>query len=134
MKRRLVTETLYIMIRVTVPIDDGIVGATGSEAFALATPIRADQLIALAVDEALGARAPQDKRERTLRTVTASFSAGDFMLDVDGRLFAKPDDVIVCEKTATLRFFSARKPTARASDDSAPIPRITRWAKRNPHA
>ena len=122
------------MIRVTVPVDDGIVEMTGSAAFALATPLRADQLIALAVEEALGARAPQDKRERTLRTVTASFSAGDFILDVDGRLFARPGDVVVCAKTATLRFFSVRKPKALASDDSTPVPHTSRWARRNPRA
>lgn len=122
------------MIRVTVPVDDGIIETTGSTAFALATPLRADQLIGLAVEEALGVRAPQDKRERTLRTVTASFSAGDFILDVDGRLFARPGDVIVCAKTATLRFFSVRKPKALASGGSIPVPHTSRWARRNPRA
>jgi hypothetical protein len=122
------------MIRVTVPIDDAIVETTGSAAFALATPLRADQLVALAVEEALGARAPQDKRERTLRTVLAGFSAGDFILDIDGRLFAKPSEVVVCAKSATLRFFSVRKPAALASGGSTPIPRTSRWAKRNPRA
>lgn len=122
------------MIRVTVPVDDGIVESTGCAAFALATPLRADQLIALAVEEALGARAPQDKRERTLRTVTASFSAGDFVLDVDGRLFARPGDVVVCAKTATLRFFSVRKPAALASGGSTLTPHTSHWARRNPRA
>jgi hypothetical protein len=98
------------MIRVTIPVDDRIIAAAGSDAFSFATPLRADQLIALAVDQALGARAPQDKRERMLRTVTASFSAGDFILDVDGRLIADPAVVVVCAKTATLRFFASRRP------------------------
>jgi hypothetical protein len=96
------------MIRVRVPIDIGIVVTTSCEAFALATPLRVETLIALAVDEALGPRAPRDKRERTLRSTLASFRAGAFHIDVDGRLVERIDETIMCAGVATLRFFLRR--------------------------
>jgi hypothetical protein len=94
------------VIRVPIPIDVGTIAATASAAFALATPIRIDRLLALAVTEAMGMRAPADKRERGVSATLAGFAAGEFVVDVDGRIFRRPDEVVVCAGTATLRFFS----------------------------
>ncbi len=94
------------VIRVAIPIDVGTIAATANSAFALATPIRVDRLIALAVIAAGGARAPQEKRERTVRATLDGFRAGRFVVDVDGRIFDRPETVVVCAGTATLRFFS----------------------------
>lgn len=96
------------MIRVPIPIDIGTIAATGSDAFALATPLRVEALIGLAVNEALGPRAPQDKRERTLRATLSGFLAGKFRVHIDGRFFDRLDDTVVCAGTATLRFFHHR--------------------------
>jgi hypothetical protein len=102
------------VIRVPVPIDVGTVVAEGSGTFALATPLRIDELLALAVREALGARAPVDKLERAIRHTLAGLRARQFVVDVDGRLFHRGDDVVVCHGSATLRFFArAPKPSAR---------------------
>lgn len=81
---------------------------TGSGAFALATPMRVETLVRLAVTEALGPRAPQDKRDRVLRSTLAGFRAGTFLLDIDGRLFERLDDTVMCSETVTLRFFLRR--------------------------
>lgn len=97
------------MIRVPIPIDVGTIAATASCAFALATPIRVDRLVALAVTEAMGSRAPADKRARGVSATLAGFAAGEFVVDVDGRVFSRPDDVAVCAGTATLRFFSTER-------------------------
>lgn len=86
-----------------------MIGATGSGAFALATPLRVGHLVGLAIREALGARAPEDKRQRTLRTTIAGLRAGRFVVDVDGRLFRDPDDVVVCKDSVTLRFFMTER-------------------------
>jgi len=94
------------VIRVSVPIDVGTVAATDSCAFALATPVRIDRLLVLAVCEALGGRAPQDKRARSIAATLAGFAAGEFVVDVDGRIYRRPDAVVMCEQFATLRFFS----------------------------
>ncbi len=94
------------MIRVPIPIDLGTVAATASGTFALATPLRVDRLLALAVTQALGVRAPHDKRERCVRTNLAAFLAGKFDVDIDGRIYDRPDAIVVCSGTATLRFFS----------------------------
>ncbi|MBC5800834.1 MAG: hypothetical protein GIX03_12610 [Candidatus Eremiobacteraeota bacterium] len=94
------------MIRVPIPIDVGTIAATGGSIFAAATPLRVEQLVVLAVHEALGARAPFDKRERSVRTALDGLYAGKFVLDVDGRICRRGDDVILCAGTATLRFFS----------------------------
>ena len=93
------------MIRVAIPIDVGMIGATGSGAFALATPLRVGYLVSLAIHEALGTRAPEDKCQRTLRTTLAGLAAGRFVVDVDGRLFRNPEDVVVCAGSVALRFF-----------------------------
>ncbi len=62
------------MLRVAVPIDVSAVASTASTAFALATPLRVGDLVTAAVIEALGARAPQDKRERVVRSTLAGLS------------------------------------------------------------
>jgi hypothetical protein len=94
------------VIRVPIPIDVCTIASTACEAFALVTPLRVEELLRLAVHEALGARAPQDKRERGIRATLAGFRAGDFAIDVDGRLFYRPEDVVVCSGIAHLRFFA----------------------------
>jgi hypothetical protein len=85
-----------------------------SSAFALATPIRVDRLLELAVSQACGARAPQEKRDRSIRTTLDGFRAGKFVVDIDGRLFDRPEAVVVCAGRATLRFFSI-EPAERES-------------------
>jgi hypothetical protein len=97
------------VIQVSIPIDVGTVAETGSCAFALVTPMRVDHLLALAVLEALGARAPQDKRERGIRRTLAEFATGSFVVDVDGRMYDCPDSVVVCCGIARLRFFSTTR-------------------------
>lgn len=93
------------MIRVTVPIDVDMISASGSNAFALATPLRVAELVDLAIETALGPRAPEDKRERTRRHTHDALEAGRFVVDVDGRLFFRRDQVVVCTGTVVLRFF-----------------------------
>ena len=78
------------MIRVPVPVDIGTIVAEGSGAFALATPLRVGELLALAVREVLGSGAPSDKLERGIRTTLAGLRAGEFVVDIDGRLFDDP--------------------------------------------
>ncbi len=94
------------VIRIAIPIDVGTIAATESCAFAFATPIRVDRLLEMAVREALGARAPEDKRARSVRTTLAGFVAGKFVVDIDGRIFDRPETVVVCSGVVTLRFFS----------------------------
>jgi hypothetical protein len=96
------------VIRVPVPIDVATIVTSACGAFAFATPLRVEHLILLAVGEALGTRAPQDKRERVLRSTLAGLRAGEFVVDVDGRRFERAEDVVVCAGTATLRFFARR--------------------------
>lgn len=95
------------MIRVPIPIDLPTIAATASDAFALATPLRVDRLLALAIEHSLGTRAPDDKRERSVRTNLRAFLAGQFVVDIDGRLYDRPDSVVVCSGIATLRFFAS---------------------------
>jgi hypothetical protein len=94
------------VIRLAIPVDVNTVAATACDVFALATPLRVDQLLALAIGEAIGARAPADKRERTIRRALASFRAGDFLIDIDGRVHDRPDTIAVCSGTITVRFYS----------------------------
>ncbi|HEY0395837.1 MAG TPA: hypothetical protein VGD01_15160 [Candidatus Elarobacter sp.] len=96
------------MLRVAVPIDVTAVARTASAAFALATPLRVRELVTTAVIEALGPRAPQDKRERVVRSTLAGLAAGTYVVEVDGRVYTDPDEVAVCSGTATLRFFVRR--------------------------
>ncbi|HTD34674.1 MAG TPA: hypothetical protein VK665_13480 [Candidatus Elarobacter sp.] len=96
------------MLRVAVPIDVSAVARTASTAFALVTPLRVGELLAAAVVEALGPRAPQDKRERVVRSTLAGLRDGSYVVEVDGRVYTDPDDVAVCSGTVTLRFFLRR--------------------------
>ena len=96
------------MIRVSVPIDLGTAVTTGATAFALATPVRVATLLELAIARALGRRAPEDKRARTLRSTLAGMRAGTFLLHVDGTPIDDPERVVVCSGSATLRFFTRR--------------------------
>ena len=101
------------MIQVSIPIDVGTIAATASGAFALATPLRVERLLALAIYEALGTRAPQDKRDRSVRTALRGLRAGEFVVDIDGRLYDRPEAVVVCAGVVTLRFFSTEPHTGR---------------------
>ena len=96
------------MLRVAVPIDVSAVSQAASTAFALATPLRVADLLAAAVIEALGPRAPQDKRERVVRSTLDGFGSGEFVVEIDGRMYDDLDDVAVCSGTAMLRFFLRR--------------------------
>ena len=96
------------MLRVAVPIDVSAVARTASAAFALATPLRVRDLLTAAVVEALGPRAPQDKRERVVRSTLAGLGEGTYVVEIDGRVYDDPDEVVVCSGTATLRFFVRR--------------------------
>jgi hypothetical protein len=90
---------------VRVPLDLHAVAEGGSAAFALATPLRVRELVALAVREAIGMRAPHDKFQRSMHRTLAGLSAGDFTVDINGRLFADAEAVVVCEGIADVRFF-----------------------------
>jgi hypothetical protein len=94
------------VIRLAIPIDVRIIANTACSAFALVTPLRVEQLLRLAVYEVLGTRAPADKRERSVRAALDGLREGSFVIDIDGKIFDCPDDVVVCAGTATLRFFS----------------------------
>ena len=93
-----------------VPLDLHAVASSGSAAFALVTPLRVRDLLAMAVREAIGARAPQDKFFRSMHRTLAGVTAGDFTVDIDGRTFADVEAVVVCEGTAQVRFFVERQP------------------------
>jgi hypothetical protein len=94
------------VIRVRVPLDLHAV-SLGSAAFAFATPLRVRDLLALAVREAIGDRAPQDKFQRSMLRTLAGLAAGDFMLDIDGRRFNDSEAVVMCEGSVCVRFFVA---------------------------
>jgi hypothetical protein len=93
------------VIRVRVPLDLHAVATGDSAAFALATPLRVRELLAMAVREAIGMRAPQDKFTRSVHRTLAGLEAGDFTVSIDGRTFDDADEVVVCEGTADVRFF-----------------------------
>ncbi|HTX59595.1 MAG TPA: hypothetical protein VMH02_07915 [Verrucomicrobiae bacterium] len=97
------------MIRVRVPLDLGTVAMGGSTAFALATPLRVRELLALAVRAAIGERAPHDKFLRSMQRTLAGLAAGDFTVDIDGRTFADAETVVVCEGVVSVRFFVERR-------------------------
>ena len=99
----------YRVIRVRVPLDLHAVASGGSVAFALATPLRVRELVGLAVREAIGARAPKDKYQRSMIRTLAGLAAGDFTVDINGRHFADADAVVVCEGTADVRFYVNRR-------------------------
>ena len=93
------------MLRVHVPIDVNAVLCADSTAFALATPLRVGELLTHAVLDALGPRAPQDKRERMVASTHAGLNAGAFIVEIDGRIYAHCDDVAVVAGVAHLRFY-----------------------------
>ena len=101
------------MIRVRVPLDLHAVAADGSAAFAFATPLRVRELLALAVREAIGSRAPHDKFLRSVHRTLAGLVKGDFIVDIDGRSFVDPDAVVVCEGSADVRFFLRQRAGVR---------------------
>jgi hypothetical protein len=106
-------QKLRSMIRVKVPLDLHAVAQGGSGAFALATPLRIRDLLGLAVREAIGTRAPGDKFSRSVHRTLAGLAAGDFTVDVNGRGFADPDAVVVCDGIVNVRFFlNQRRRTA----------------------
>jgi hypothetical protein len=106
-----VGKTLDQMISVRVPLDIHAVACSGSGAFALATPLRVRDLLSLAVREVIGARAPQDKFARSMRTTLLGLSSGRFTVAIDGREFTSADDVVVCGEVASVRFYMpARSP------------------------
>lgn len=77
----------------------------------MATPMRVRDLVSLAVREAIGARAPQDKFVRNLRTTLLGLTSGRFTVAIDGREFDDPEEVVVCGDVASVRFFlPARTP------------------------
>jgi hypothetical protein len=102
------------MIRVRVPIDVNAVLCADSTAFALATPLRVGELLSHAVLDALGPRAPQDKRERTIASTHAGLNAGAFILEIDGRIYEHCDDVAVVAGIATVRFYRRERSDAAA--------------------
>ena len=104
------------MIRVRVPLDLHAVASCGSIAFALATPLQVRALVALAVREVLGVRAPRDKVVRSMHRTLAGLIAGDFTVDINGRTFADPDTVVMCESVADVRFFSRHQQPRAAAD------------------
>ena len=105
------------VIRVKVPLDVHAIATSSSPAFALATPMRIDALVALAVRESQGARAPRDKIQRSIASTLAGLHAGHFTVDVDGRTFSDPSDVVVCGDCANVRFFLAsRTPYGQRSE------------------
>lgn len=89
------------------------VAADGSAAFALATPLRVRELLALAVREAIGSRAPYDKFMRSVHRTLAGLDRGDFIVDINGRSFFDADAVVVCEGTADVRFFLTQRAGVR---------------------
>ena len=102
------------MIRVRVPIDVNAVLCADSIAFALATPLRVGELLTHAVLDALGPRAPQDKRERMVASTHAGLNAGAFIVEIDGRIYEHCDDVTVVAGIANLRFYRRERRDAAA--------------------
>jgi hypothetical protein len=101
------------VIRIRVPLDLHAVAADGSAAFALATPLRVRELLALAVREAIGSRAPHDKFLRSVHRTLAGLAKGDFIVDINGRSFVDPEAVVVCEGSADVRFFLRQRAGVR---------------------
>jgi hypothetical protein len=101
------------VIRVRVPLDLHAVATDGSAAFALATPLRVRELLALAVREAIGSRAPYDKFVRSVHRTLAGLAQGDFIVSINGRRFVDADAVVVCEGIADVRFFLTQRAGVR---------------------
>lgn len=90
------------------PLDLHAVAAGGSTAFALATPMRICDLLALAVREVIGPRAPADKFSRSMRRTLDGLDSGAYTLDINGRTFTDAKAVVVCEGAVDVRFFLNR--------------------------
>lgn len=97
------------MIRVRIPLDLDAVARGRAGVFAWATPLRVRELLALVVREAIGELAPPDKFSRSVHRTLSGLRAGDFTLNIDGRTFADPEAVVVCDGTADVRFFVKRR-------------------------
>lgn len=93
------------MIRVKVPLDLHAVAVAGSAAFACATPLLLHELLALAVREAIGARAPAEKYHRSVHRTLAGLRSGDFTVSVNGRIVRDANAVVMCESTTDVRFY-----------------------------
>lgn len=102
------------MIRISVPIDVNAVASNESAAFALATPLLVEDLLTSAIVQALGPRAPLDKRERVVRRTLAGLCSGEYVVEIDGRIYEHGDEVAVCAGVATVRFF-VRRSISRAA-------------------
>ena len=50
-------------------------------------------------------RAPEDKFARSVRATLGGLASGHYTVDIDGRHFSNPDDVVVCVGAADIRFF-----------------------------
>jgi hypothetical protein len=96
------------MIQVSVPIDVNAVAASESGAFALATPLRVEDIVRVAIVTALGPRAPQDKRERVISRTLDGLCSREYVVEIDGRIYNHGSDIAVCAGVATLRFFLRR--------------------------
>jgi len=102
------------VIRVRVPFDLHTVVSSGCGAFACATPLRISEVLALAVREAIGLRAPQDKFHRTMHATLAGLRSKRFVVEIDGRRFDDTEAIVVCSEVASVRFFMpARQPVRR---------------------
>jgi len=93
-----------------------MVAETRSGAFAGATPLRVDRLVAIAVGDSLGSRAPREKRERILARTLHGLATGAFAVEVDGRVFTRPDDVVVATGKVAMRFFAAPSASGEGND------------------
>jgi len=94
------------VIRLKVPLDVHAVIANRSFVFARATPLRVETLVAMAVQEASGSRAPHDRVARMLQSTLRGFAEGSFVVEIDGRVYRRPGDVAVCSGTVCIRFFT----------------------------
>jgi hypothetical protein len=103
------------MLHVQVPIDVGTAITSQNPVFALVTPMRVRELLELAVTQALGKRAPADKRERNLAQTVAGLASRRFAVDIDGKLYDDPEACVACSGTVTLRFFSVSHQPVRES-------------------
>lgn len=108
------------VIRVRVPLDLHAVAANGSAAFALATPLRVATVVAMAVKEAIGERAPYDAFQRNLRTTLAGLADGRYRVAINGRIFRTGEAVVVCAGIANVAFFLTALPVVRQSELTAP--------------
>jgi len=99
----------FCVIRVRIPLDLHAVAVDGSSAFALATPLRVRDLLALTVREAIGTRAPGEKFQRNVRQTLDGLEHGDFLMTIDDRIIHDPDDVVVCSGTVNVRFYCRHK-------------------------